>query len=202
MAIGRLQKTLGNELYQWAHECLTTDEAELQADPRFPRTDREIASKLWKTCKSGRFGLIFQQMVESERATSGAMPCRRAMLRKIFKHFQLERDRIGMLGERNLLSLKVAGKTVADLEARATEWLWSKVELAIQLDHQKRNRAEFDKQLKLKPAEDYSGTCGTLSDDKIAGAPAPTPNPKPKATPKNQGPGGEVIHNLRKQRRM
>ena len=25
------------------------------------------------------------------------------MLRKIFKHFQLERDRIGMLGERNLL---------------------------------------------------------------------------------------------------
>ena len=243
MAIGKLQKTPGNELYQWAQECLTTDEAELQADPRFPRTDREIASKLLKTCKSGRFGLIFQQMVESERATSGAMPCGRAMLRKIFKHFQLERDRIGMLGERNLLSLKVAGNTVADLEAfrdkyiyvmstipiedlprqqtllnhlidelernaviapkvvkarearldshrRTTDWLWSKVELAIQLDQQKRNRAEFDKQLKLKPAEGYLGTRGTPADDKIAGAPAPTPNPKSRATPKSQGSGG------------
>ena len=150
-------------------------------------------------------------MVEAERAASGAMPCGRAMLRKIFKHFQLERDRIGMLGERNLLSLRVAGNTVADLEAfrdkyiyvmstipledlprqqtlfnhlidelernaviapkvvkarearldshrRTPDWLWSKVDLAIQLDQQKRNRAEFDKQLKLKPAAGYAGT--------------------------------------------
>ena len=147
-----------------------------------------------------------------------------------------------MLGERNLLSLKVAGNTVADLEAfrdkyiyvmstipledmprqqtlfnhlidelernaviapkvvkarearldshrRTTDWLWSKVDLAIQLDQQKRNRAEFDKQLKLKPAAGYAGTQHT-PDDKIAGAPAPTPNPKAKATPKSQGPGG------------
>ena len=242
MSIGKLQKTPGNEVYQWAQECLTNDEAVLQADPRYPRTDREIASRLIKTCKRGRFGLVFQQMVEAERAASGAMPCGRAMLRKIFKHFQLERDRIGMLGERNLLSLKVAGNTVADLEAfrdkyiyvmstipledmprqqtlfnhlidelernaviapkvvkarearldshrRTTDWLWSKVELAIQLDQQKRNRAEFDKQLKLKPAAGYAGTQQT-PDDKIAGAPAPTPNPKAKATPKNQGSGG------------
>ena len=242
MSIGKLQKTPGNEVYQWAQECLTIDEAVLQADPRYPRTDREIASRLIKTCKRGRFGLVFQQMVEAERAASGAMPCGRAMLRKIFKHFQLERDRIGMLGERNLLSLRVAGNTVADLEAfrdkyiyvmstipledlprqqtlfnhlidelernaviapkvvkarearldshrRTTDWLWSKVELAIQLDQQKRNRAEFDKQLKLKPAAGYAGTQQT-PDDKIAGAPAPTPNPKAKATPKSQGSGG------------
>ena len=242
MSIGKLQKTPGNEVYQWAQECLTNDEAVLQADPRYPRTDREIASRLIKTCKRGRFGLVFQQMVEAERAASGAMPCGRAMLRKIFKHFQLERDRIGMLGERNLLSLKVAGNTVADLEAfrdkyiyvmstipledmlrqqtlfnhlidelernaviapkvvkarearldshrRTTDWLWSKVDLAIQLDQQKRNRAEFDKQLKLKPAAGYAGTQHT-PDDKIAGAPAPTPNPKAKATPKSQGSGG------------
>ena len=241
MSIGKLQKTPGNEVYQWAQECLTNDEAVLQADPRYPRTDREIASRLIKTCKRGRFGLVFQQMVEAERAASGAMPCGRAMLRKIFKHFQLERDRIGMLGERNLLSLKVAGNTVADLEAfrdkyiyvmstipledmprqqtlfnhlidelernaviapkvvkarearldshrRTTDWLWSKVDLAIQLDQQKRNRAEFDKQLKLKPAAGYAGTQHT-PDDKIAGAPAPTPNPKAKATPKSQGSG-------------
>ena len=242
MSIGKLQKTPGNEVYQWAQECLTNDEAVLQADPRYPRTDREIASRLIKTCKRGRFGLVFQQMVAAERAASGAMPCGRAMLRKIFKHFQLERDRIGMLGERNLLSLKVAGNTVADLEAfrdkyiyvmstipledmprqqtlfnhlidelernaviapkvvkarearldshrRTTDWLWSKVDLAIQLDQQKRNRAEFDKQLKLKPAAGYAGTQHT-PDDKIAGAPAPTPNPKAKAAPKSQGSGG------------
>ena len=252
MAIGRLQKTPGNELYQWAQECLTTDEAQLQADPRYPRTDREIASKLLKTCRRGKFGLIFQQMVEAERAASGSMPCGRAMLRKIFKHFQLERDRIGMLGERNLLSLKVAGNTVADLEAfrdkyiyvmstipiedlprpqtlfnhlidelernaviapkvvkarearldshrRTTDWLWSKVELAIQLDQQKRNRADFDKQLKLKPAAGYAGT-HQLPEDKVTAAPAPTPAPKPKATPKTPGPGGVVI--LRKLKRM
>ena len=46
MAIGKLQKTPGSEVYQWAQECLTTDESTLKLDPRFPRTDREIASKL------------------------------------------------------------------------------------------------------------------------------------------------------------
>ena len=238
MAIGKLQKTPGSEVYQWAQECLTIDEAVLQADPRYPRTDREISSRLIKTCKRGRFGLVFQHMVEAERAASGSMPCGRAMLRKIFKHFQLERDRVGMLGERSLLSVRVAGNTVADLEAfrvkyiyvmstipiedlprqqtlfnhlidefernaviapkivkarkarldshrRTTDWLWSKV----QLDQQRRNRAEFEKQLKLKPAAGFAGTQQT-PDDKIAGAPAPTPNPKGKATPKSQGSGG------------
>ena len=187
----------------------------------FPATDREIAAKLLKTCKSGRFGILFQQMVEAERADSGGMPCGRVMLRMIFKHFQLERDRIGMLGERNLLQLKVPGKNVSDLEAfkqkyeyilqtipnsdlpreqtlfnhlidelekspvmaykvqkareapfgshrRTTAWLWEKVDLAIELEQQKKNRADFDRQLQLKPQDGYSGTA------EVPGAPAPT----------------------------
>ena len=160
-------------------------------------------------------------MVESERAESGGMPCGRVMLRLIFKHFQLERDRIGMLGERNLLQLKVPGKNVSDLEAlkqkydyilqtiphadlpreqtlfnhlidelekspimaykvqkareaplgshrRTTAWLWEKVDLAIELEQQKKNRADFDRQLQLKPQDGYSGTA------EVPGAPAPT----------------------------
>ena len=55
--------------------------------------------------------------MQAERAESGGMPCGRVMLGMTFKHFQLERDRIGMLGERNLLQLKVPGKNVSDLEA-------------------------------------------------------------------------------------
>ena len=47
-AIGKLQKTPGSDVYQWAQKSLTVDEATLKADPRFPRTDREIASKLIK----------------------------------------------------------------------------------------------------------------------------------------------------------
>ena len=235
MAIGKLQKTPGSEVYQWAQECLTSGEAELKADPRFPRTDREIASKLLKTCRKGRFGLIFQQMVEAERLLSGSMPCGRVMLQKIFHYFQLERDRIGMLGERNLLSLRIPGNTHADLEAfrdkyiyvmstipvqdlpreqtlfnhlidelercsimsakvqkareapltshrRSTNWLWEKVELVLQLDQQRKNRLEFDKQLKLKPADGYLGTA------KVAGAPADT-KPAPKGNPKGNVPG-------------
>jgi len=43
-----------------------------------------------------------------------------------------------------------------------------KVELVLQLDQQRKKRIEFDKQLKLKPAEGYLGTYTT----KAAGAPA------------------------------
>ena len=94
--------------------------------------------------------------------------------------------------ERNaVIAPKVVKAREARLDShrRTTDWLWSKVDLAIQLDQQKRNRAEFDKQLKLKPAAGYAGTQHT-PDDKIAVAPAPTPNPKAKATPKSQGSGG------------
>ena len=254
MAIGKLQKTPGNELYLWAQECLTLTEEELQADPRYPRTDREVASKLLGTCKDGRFGLLFNQMLESEGAASGAMPCGRAMLRKIFKYFQLERDRLGMLGERNLLSLKVPGSTIADLvtfrdtyiyvmstipvedlprpqtlfnhlidelehhavmapkvvkarearldsHRRTTDWLWSKVELAIQLEQQERNRRDFDEQLGLKPAAGYFGT-NPPPDDNIAGASAPTPDPDSENTPESpasQGSGGVRLKRICRQ---
>ena len=252
MAIGKLQKTPGNELFLWAQECLTLTEEELQADPRYPRTDREVASKLLGTCKDGRFGLLFNQMLESERAASGAMPCGRAMLRRIFKHFQLERDRLGMLGERNLLSLKVPGNTIADLvtfretyiyamstipvedlprpqtlfnhlidelehhavmapkvvkarearldsHRRTTDWLWSKVELAIQLEQQKRNRRDFDRQLGLKPAAGYFGA-NPPPDDNIAGAPAPTPDPEDAhESPASQGSGGVRLKRICRQ---
>lgn len=117
MSIGKFQKTHGHEVHAWAQECLTHDESVLKADSRFPRTHREIAAKLIKTCKTGKFGILFQQMVETERSTTSGMPCGRVMLRMIFKNFQLERDRIGMLGERNLLQLKVPGKNLSDLEA-------------------------------------------------------------------------------------
>ena len=144
-------------------------------------------------------------MVEHERNTAGTMPNGRVMLRSIFKHFQLERDRSGILGERNLLGLKLAGQSVADIEAfrekysyilraipldelpkertlfnhlidefekcqvmkhrvekaresahdshrRNCAWLWAKADLAIELAQPKRNRDEFDQDVKLKPA--------------------------------------------------
>ena len=75
MSIGKLQKTPGNEIYQWAQECLTNDEAVLQADPRYPRTDREIASRLIKTCKRGRFGLGWcEGLASNQVSTCGRVP--------------------------------------------------------------------------------------------------------------------------------
>ena len=55
-------------------------------------------------------------MVEVERTQTGGMPCGRVMLKKIRSHFQLERDGLGMLGERNLLTRKLAGSAIQDLE--------------------------------------------------------------------------------------
>ena len=205
MAIGRLQKTPRDEVYQWAQACMSFSEQELIADKRFPRLDREVAAKLLKTCRKGKFGLLFQNMVEQERISSGGMPVGRIMLRAIFKHFQLERGRIGTLGGRNLLKLSFAGPSLADLDAfrekyvyvltaipvaeqprettlfdhlldelekctalkpkvekareapigshrRKPEWLWSRVDLALELHQEKRNRDEFDKSLQIKPA--------------------------------------------------
>ena len=115
MNIGSLQKTPGSDLYHWAQECLTKDDSALRDDRRFPRTDREIATKMLKVCKSGRFGIIFQRMVEESRLSGIGMPCGRVMLATIFRHFQLEKDRIGMLGERNLLTLRLKGHKTEDL---------------------------------------------------------------------------------------
>ena len=209
----------------------THTEAQLKQDPRFPRLTREVSAKLLKTCRSGRFGLLFQQMTEAERMSSGGMPNGRVMLRAIFKHFQLERDRIGMLGERNLLSMKMQGNDAAALEAfrdrylyvlttipidelprpqtmfnhlldelekngimrprcekareaasgshrRTTEWLWSKVELALQLHQQKVNREEFDKNLRAKPQVLTSTATSSKDQPSVPATPAPNAAPK------------------------
>ena len=115
MAIGKVQRSPGNEVYLWAQDCMKLDDKALASDLRFPRLDREIAAKLIKVCRSGRFGLLFQQMVESERMTTGGMPNGRCMLRAIFRHFQLEKDRVGMLAERNLLNIRLGGGSIAEL---------------------------------------------------------------------------------------
>ena len=151
------------------------------------------------------------------------MPNGRVMLRSIFKHFQLERGRIGILGERNLLGLKLAGQSVADIgrsttifsaryllmssprkalfnhlidefekypimehrvekareahdrHRRSCAWLWAKADLAIELAQQKRNRDEFDQDVKLKPA-----VCGTGKEAPTSALPAETKKEKKK----------------------
>ena len=91
--IGTLQKTPGPDLYHWAQECLTKDDSALRSDRRFARTDREIAAKMSKVCKSGRFGTIFQRMVEESRLSGVGMPCGRDMLATVFSHFQSVKER-------------------------------------------------------------------------------------------------------------
>ena len=251
MAIGRVQRTAGDEVYKWGQDCMTLTEGELKADPRFPRLDREIAAKLIRSCRKGRFGLMFQQQVEQERARSGGMPNGRCMLRAIFRHFQLERDRIGMLAERNLLNTRLAGGSLQDLEdfrdkylyvlttipdadlpkpstlfnhlideldkcptlkpkvekareskpgshRRTTEWLWNRVDIALELHQQKINRQEFDRTLKGKPQVLSSNTQLPKGNDSNA-APAPlnpptipaAPAPKDKKNKKKKKEKGE-----------
>ena len=124
MTIGKLQHTDGDEVYQWIQEVQFLDDDSLTKDSRFPRLNREIAAKLIKVCKKGKFGLLFQQMVGSEHLTTGSMPNGRVMLRAISRHFQLERDRQGMLGERNLLQLKLGGHSISDLETFRDKYLY------------------------------------------------------------------------------
>ena len=64
------------------------------------------------------------EMVESERIKSGGMLNGRFMLRAIYRHFQLERDRLGMLAERNLLSIKMGGDGVTHLETFRDKYLY------------------------------------------------------------------------------
>ena len=104
MAIGRLQKTPGDEVYQWAQACMSSTKQELIADKRFPRLDREIAA--------------------------------------IFKHFQLERGRLGTLGGRNLLKLSLAGPSLADLDAFREKYVY--VLTAIPVAEQPRETSLFD----------------------------------------------------------
>ena len=138
MAIGRLQKTPGDEVYQWAQACMSSTEQELIAE----RLDREVAAKLLKTCRKGKFGLLFQNMVEQERISSGGMPVGRIMLRAIFKHFQLERGGVGTLGGRNFLKLSLAGPSLADLDAFREKYVY--VLTAIPVAEQPRETTLFD----------------------------------------------------------
>ena len=71
-------------------------------------------------------------MVESERLATGSMPCGRAMFKRIFQYFQLERDRIGMLGERSLLSLRIPGNIHADFEAFRDKYIYVMPTIPIQ----------------------------------------------------------------------
>ena len=71
-------------------------------------------------------------MVESERLATGSMPCGRAMLKRIFQYFQLEHDRIGMLGERSLLSLRIPGNIHADFEAFRDKYIYVMPTIPIQ----------------------------------------------------------------------
>ena len=118
------------------------DDKALASDLRFPRLDREIAAKLIKVCRSGRFGLLFQQMVESERMTTGGMPNGRCILRAIFRHFQLEKDRVGMLAERNLLNIRLGGGSIAEFIAFRDKSLY--VMTTIPLDDQPRETTLFN----------------------------------------------------------
>ena len=127
MAIGRLQKSTGDELYLWAQDCLTKSDAQLKADQRFPRTDREVTAKLLKTCRKGKFGLLFQGMVEHERSVTGGMPNGRIMMASIFRHF---------------LNLKLAGQSVADLEAFRDKYQY--VLSAIPIDELPKERTLFN----------------------------------------------------------
>ena len=223
MAIGKVQRTAGYEVYIWAQECMTLSDTQLKADLPFPRLNREIA-RISLACRKGRFGLLFQQQVEQER--NGGMPNGRCMLGAIFRHFQLERDRIEMLVERNLLSTRLAGGSLQDLEdsrdkylyvlptipdadllkpstmlnhlideldkcpslkqkvekargsrpgshRRTTEWLWNRLDIALELHQQKINRQEFDRTLKGKPQVLGPNTQLPKGADTSA-APAPT----------------------------
>ena len=124
MAIGKSQRTAGDKVYIWAQECMTLSDTQLKADLRFPRLNREIAAKLIRACRKGQFGLLFQQQVEQERSRSWGMPNGRCRLRAIFRHFQLECDRIGMLAERNLVSTRLAGGSLQDLEDVRDKYLY------------------------------------------------------------------------------
>ena len=170
---------------------------------------------------------MFQQQVEQERTRSGGMPNGRCMLRAIFRHFQLERDRIGMLAERNLLNTRLAGGSLEVLDVlttipdadlpkpstlfnhlideldkcptlkpkvekareskpgshrRTTEWLWNRVDIALELHQQKINRQEFDGTLKGKPQVLSSNTQLPKGNDSNA-APAPLRPPTIPAAP-------------------
>ena len=74
MAIGRLQKTPGDEVYQWAQACMSSSEQELIADKRFPRLDREVAAKLLKPAAKVSSGSCFKAWLNKRESRQVGCP--------------------------------------------------------------------------------------------------------------------------------
>ncbi len=115
--IGGMQKTEGNEVYQWVLKCTPAKSIkELESSEGFPVLDRKIGVKLQASAKEGKFGMMFQTMIEETRRKQGAMPKGRQMLWRVFNEFDLERQRGGMIGHQQLLNVRLKGSSIADLE--------------------------------------------------------------------------------------
>jgi hypothetical protein len=115
--IGGFQKTDGNELYQWIMRCTTAkSEKELESSEGFPITDRKLGVKLQSSAKGGKFGLLFQSMIEENRRKYQRMPSGRQMLWRVLNEFDLERQRGGLINQKQLLEIRLAGNTVGDLD--------------------------------------------------------------------------------------
>ena len=115
--IGGMQKTEGNEVYQWVLKCATAKLIkELESSEGFPVLDRKIGVKLQASAKDGKFGMMFQTMIEETRRKQGAMPKGRQMLWRVFNEFDLERQRGGMIGHQQLLNVRLKDSSIADLE--------------------------------------------------------------------------------------
>ena len=114
--IGGMQKTEGNELYQWALKCTTAKSIkELESSEGFPILDRKIGVKLQASAK-GKFGMLFQTMIEESQRKQQSMPKGRQMLWRVFAEFDLERQRGGMIGHQQLLNVRLKGGNISDLE--------------------------------------------------------------------------------------
>ena len=116
-AIGGMQRTEGNQVYQWALRCTTArNESELSSTDGFPILDRKIGVKLQSSAKGGKFGFIFQTMIEESRRKSQSMPSGRQMLYRVFSEYDLERQRGGMISHQQLLNVRLNGSSIQDLE--------------------------------------------------------------------------------------
>jgi hypothetical protein len=115
--IGGFQKTEGSEVYRWALRALTAkSDRDLASSDGFPVLDRKLGVKLQASAKHGRFGLIFQTMVEEARKKTQSMPSGRQMLRRVFAEFDLEKQRGSMASQQQLLNIRLAGHSMNDLE--------------------------------------------------------------------------------------
>ena len=136
---------------------------------------QRTAAKLIRACRKGRFGLLFQQQVEQERAHSGGMTngcCMRAPYSGTFSSSaivlaclqnaicltqglqgDLFNHLIDELAKCPTLKQKVekARESRPGSHRRTTEWLCHRVEIALELHQQKISRQEFDRAFKGQP---------------------------------------------------